>query len=501
LLRIGKAFRDVKISTDEDKRLRAQKVLVELLGQSQGLPAKVGQFLSMKEDGDGLQVALDSSINPMPFDDVVEILSKNYSGDLRTIFRKVNEDPRPASLGQVHSATLKSGESVAVKIQYPDIREKVESELKIIGWLPGMGPVKKWGMDLGGYVRELRDHLDEELDYLQEAKRQIDYREKVGDCPNIIVPKVYSEFSSENILVQSFEKGDPLDKVLCLSKEKRQEIGRIWIRHVLSMLFRYGIMHSDPNPLNFSFRTKSRVPAIVIYDFGSLFEVSEDERMLLLRIILAIREREDIDPARCLKGLGFDLEKLKDIQTCLPGLLAVLFEPFTEDAPFDISQWEINKRWDDIVGDLKWWFRSAAPPRIIFLMRTFHGLATHLQKLNVSISWSNLLYEAAGDLFPKARSWPLPECTVVEGVPNFKGISQYLKIDVKKGNGNRVTLTMPARVAENLEEVMDPPILESIKKQNIDLDEIQLRTRRSGFIAQTVFEFEDPERKVKVWLE
>ncbi len=489
------------MSTDQDKKLRAQKLLIELLGESQGLPAKIGQFLSMKEGEPGLQDALDASINPMPFDEVVEILNKSYEGDLHTVFKKINPDARPASLGQVHSGTLQNGQSVAVKIQYPEIRGKVEAELKIMGWVPGMGPVKKWGMDLAGYVRELRDHLDEELDYRQEARRQIGYREKLGECSNVIVPKVYPEISSDTILVQSFEKGDPLEKVMGLSQEKRLEIGRIWIRHILFMLFQKGIMHSDPNPMNFAFRTKSRVSAIVIYDFGSLFEVSEEERMLLLRIILAIREREDIDPARCLKGLGFDLEKLKDIQTCLPGLLAVLFEPFTEDAPFDISQWDINRRWDDIVGDLKWWFRSAAPPRIIFLMRTFHGLATHLQKLKVSVSWSNLLYEAAGDLFSKARTWPLPECPVVEGAPNFRGISQYLKIDVKKGNGNRVTLTMPARVAERLEEVMDPPILEAIKKQNIDLDEIQIRTRRSGFIAQTIFEFEDPERKVKVWLE
>ncbi|QPJ63532.1 MAG: hypothetical protein G3M70_17285 [Candidatus Nitronauta litoralis] len=489
------------MSTDADKKLRAQKLLIELLGESQGLPTKIGQFLSMKEEADELQEALNASVNPMPWEEVVEILNREYGGDFHTVFRNIKPQARPASLGQVHPGTLKNGQPVAIKIQYLGIKEKVDSELKILGWLPGMGPMKKWGMDLAGYIRELREHLDQELDYTREADQQVRYREKWGDRSDVIVPKVYPEYSNEKVLVQAFEKGQTLEKVIGLPQEKRQEIGKIWVSHILFMLFHKGIMHSDPNPLNFAFRTKGRSPGIVLYDFGSLFEVTQSERMLLLRIILAIRNRENIDPAQCLKGLGFDLEKLNDIRHCLPGLLAVLFEPFIQDEPFDFDDWNINKRWDDIVGDLKWWFRSAAPPRVIFLMRTFHGLVNHLGKLKVSISWSFLLDDVAGDLFEQASEWPLPEFDENEEAANFDGLSRYLKIDVRKGNGNRVELTMPARVAENLEEVIDPPVLESIKNQNIDLESVQKRIQRSGFQSQILLEMEDSVRKVKVWLE
>ncbi len=489
------------MSTDDDKKLRAQKLLLELLGESQGLPTKIGQFLSMKEEGDGLQKALDASINPMPFEEVVDILNSEYEGDYHSVFRNVKPQARPASLGQVHPGTLKNGQPVAIKIQYPEIEEKVEAELKLLGWIPGMGPVKKWGIDLAGYVGELREHLGQELDYNNEASQQIGYRDKLGGCSDVVVPKVYSEFSNKKILVQSFEKGEPFEKVINLPQDKRQEIGKIWVSHILFMLFQKGVMHSDPNPQNFAFRIKGRKPAMVLYDFGSLFEVTENERMLLVKIILAIRSRENVDPAQCLEGLGFDLDKLHDIRHCLPGLLSVLFEPFIQNDPFDLDGWEINRRWDDIVGDLKWWFRSAAPPRIIFLMRTFHGLASHLRKLKVSVSWSRLLDEIAGDLFRKAREWPLPESDIKEEMIHFGGLSRFLKIDVRKGEGNRVELTMPARVVESLEEVIDPPVLESIRKQNIDLKNILKKVQRSGFQAQVLFEIEDSVRKVKVWLE
>lgn len=501
LFRIGKAFREVRSSTDGDKKIRAQKLLLELLGQSQGLPTKIGQFLSMKENGNGLQHAFDASITPMSFHEVEQILNRQYQGNYLSVFKNVKPQGRAASIGQVHAGTLKDGRAVAIKVQYPEIKETVENELKLLGWLPEMGPVKKWGMDLGGYVQELRNHLATELDYREEARQQIYYKNAAGNTSEIIIPEVFPEYSCETVLVQSFEKGEPIEKAAGASLEIRHEIAKSWVRHILYMMFQKGVVHSDPNPRNFAFRIKGNQPAIVIYDFGSLHEIPEEQRMLLLRIILAIRSREKIDPARCLKGLGFDLEKLNDIRACLPGLLSILFEPFTTNDPFDLKSWDINKRWDNVVGELKWWFRSAAPPEGIFLMRTFHGLTRHLDKLDVRVSWSRLLDEAAGDLFASAKAWPLPGLGEDESTSSFSGLSQYLKINVEKGNGNRVALTMPARVAENLEEVIDPKILESIRKQNIDLNEVQLKVQRSGFVAQSLFELSDSERDVKVWLE
>jgi hypothetical protein len=77
----------------------------------------------------------------------------------------------------------------------------------------------------------------------------------------------------------------------------------------------------------------------------------------------------------------------------------------------------------------------------------------------------------------------------------------YLKINVIKSNGNKVSITMPARCAENLEDVMDESVKEFINKQKINLHAIQEKARKSGFIPQTLFSLSDEERDMKVWLE
>ena len=85
------------------------------------------------------------------------------------------------------------------------------------------------------------------------------------------------------------------------------------------------------------------------------------------------------------------------------------------------------------------------------------------------------------------------------GVP-FSGVARYLKVDIEKASGVKVKLTMPARLAEDLEHAMDETVLKAIREQNIDLADIQERARNSGFVPQVLFELHDAERDVRVWL-
>ncbi len=160
----------------------------------------------------------------------------------------------------------------------------------------------------------------------------------------------------------------------------------------------------------------------------------------------------------------------------------------------------MSERFDGIAGEMKWWFRSAAPPELIFLMRTLHGLVTLLSRLQAKLPWRFILRSLCEDMYPAARAITLPEPPKGPAT-KFNGVAQLLKAHVTKAAGNEVKLTMPARVAENLQDVIDPPVMEAIDRQGIDLNEIQKRIRRSGFIPQVAFEFKDSERYIKVWLE
>ena len=500
LLKLGVAARKLRKSTTEDQRHWAQHYLVELLGQSRGLPTKIGQFMTMDSDDQALRESLNNSLEPMSFEEVEELISQAYGKS--TVFKKLEKSCKTASLGQVHFGKLKDGTEVAVKVQYPGIANTVEAEMDLMGWLPKVGPVAKWGFKMDGYRDAFWHNFSEELDYRIEAKHQENYRQKIPPLERIVVPEVISDLTQPTVLVQKKEEGFSLDKAETMMPEQKQAMGRLLLQHYLHMLFRHGFVHADPQPANFAFRQyKKSYFQLIIYDFGSVLEIPDDTRLALLRIILALREREHLDPLTCLSALGFDSEKLKDLRPTLPALMSVLFEPFLIEAPYDVKEWRMSERFDQIVGDMKWWFRSAAPPKLIFLMRTLHGLTAMLRRLDVPLPWQFIMDQILSDIYPQARALTLPEVEGDSKSPAFDSMARYLKVHVVKSNGNKVSLTMPGRCADDIESIMDEPVKESIQRQNIDLQSIQDKARRSGFIPQTLFELHDEERDMKVWLE
>ena len=146
LFRIGQSAVASRRTTDEEKKLQAQKYLMELLGNSRGLPTKVGQFLSMNDQSNGLSETLAESLEPIPFDEIEPVLNTHFGGDYTAVFKKLEKKGIPASLGQVHFGALQDGRKVAVKVRYPGIKESVHSGMKVLGWGRGLGVVKCWGI-------------------------------------------------------------------------------------------------------------------------------------------------------------------------------------------------------------------------------------------------------------------------------------------------------------------------------------------------------------------
>jgi predicted unusual protein kinase regulating ubiquinone biosynthesis (AarF/ABC1/UbiB family) len=499
LLKLGLAVRQIKKSTSEDQRQWAKQYLVELLGKSRGLPTKIGQFMTM--DDESSRESLTNSIVPMPYEEVTQLLGKAYGESFDTVFKKLDKSAKAASLGQVHFGKLKDGTEVAVKIQYPEIAKGVEAELGIMGWLPKVGPVAKWGFKMDCYRDAFWDNFKEELDYGIEMNHQMRYRQLIPPLERIVIPGVIEDLCRPNVLVQIKEEGFGLDKAETMMPAQKQAMGRLLLEHYFHMLFRHGFVHADPQPANLAFRQfKKDYFVLILYDFGSVLEIPNEMRLALLRIILALRNRENLDPVSCLLALGFDGEKLEDLRPTLPALLSVLFEPFLMEAPYNVKDWEMSERFDQTVGELKWWFRSAAPPKLIFLMRTLHGLTTMLGRLDVALPWQFLLDKHLSDVYPEAQALKLPEVKSSRAIHSFNEMARYLKVHVVS-NGNKVSLTMPARCADDLEDVMDESVKESINNQKIGLQEIQEKAQKSGFIPQTLFSLSDDERDMKVWLE
>jgi predicted unusual protein kinase regulating ubiquinone biosynthesis (AarF/ABC1/UbiB family) len=421
----------------------------------------------MTLDNQYCRKSLTNSLDILTYDEVTELLKNTYEEPFDRIFIKLDKSAMAASLGQVHFGRLKDGTEVAVKVQYPETDKGVKAE----------------------------------LDYVKEMKHQIRYRQLIPPLERILVPEVIEELCRSNVLVQKKEEGFGLDKAATMISVQKQAMGRLLLEHYFHMLFRHGFVQADPQPTNLAFRKfKKDYFVLILYDFGCLLEIPNQMRLVLLRIILALRNQENIDPVSCLLALGFDGEKLEDLRPTLPALLSILFEPFLVEAPYHLKNWRMSERFDQTVGELKWWFRSAAPPKLLFLIRTLYGLTTMLSRLDVALPWHFLLDKHLSDIYPKAQALQLPEIKTSKVIHSFDKMARYLKVHIAT-NGNKISLTMPARCADDLEDVMGESVKETIIRQKIDLQAIQKKVKKSGFIPQILFSLIDEERDMKLWLE
>jgi len=318
----------------------------------------------------------------------------------------------------------------------------------------------------------------------------------------LVVPRVYPEYSSESVLVQSWEHGVPLDEIRHWPDQERKHTGVILMCGLFQSLFVHGEIHGDPHVGNYRYRrSPSGGPEVVQLDYGCTIAIDREARLALLKLILGAIEDSDTDPLQCFQAMGFDAEKLRPIESVLPALAKVLFEPFLVQTPFGLEDWGLKKRVDNLLGELKWWFRSAGPANLILLMRAFHGLMMQLEALSIRLPWQAVFYRVVdAELCAEARALQLPP-VAGGGAGTFRALARYLKVRVMEQSRQVVAVTFPASQAAVLDEIIPDETLKKIVAAGIDILEIKKSACASGLVPQELFQFEQDGRSYRVWLE
>jgi len=502
--RIGLAAKKLQRTQNETERLLAKQALAGLFADARGITMKVGQLFA-GTDGTTPFQELVEGIEPLPLKIMIPLLETELGQKTKTVFRSIDKAIAAASLGQVHLAELKNGDKVAVKIRYPDISDAVDAELRLVGLMPGVGPVNRWGFDLDAYKKSLRDNMHRELDYRSEAQRQ-DYFGRTVQVPGLKVPGVYWDLCSERVLVQSRAEGVLIDKAGDWSEQDRLAIGQTLMMTLFKSLFVAGEVHGDPHPGNvFYSHDENGQPLVTLLDYGCTVSIAEPRRMALLKLIVGCRERNPTKPLDCFAALGFDSKKLTSISGSLPALCQILFRPFLLNHAFSPEQWQLGKEVNDLLGDYRWWFRSAGPSDLFLLMRAFQGLIQQLQQLDVRLPWWSLLQQAVGpELIGEAMAYELP---AIEHEPTVMTLSfdqqaTLLCVRVTEGGEQRVSVKMPAEAVLDLEHLIPEDVLARIiSSGTIDLKQLGESIRANGITPQQLFVFEDGRKTYKVWLE
>ncbi|MFU8787575.1 MAG: AarF/UbiB family protein [Methylobacter sp.] len=501
--RIGRAAKKLQRSQNETERLLAKQALAALLADARGITMKIGQLFAGTDGSTPFQPLVEG-IEPLPLKTMIPLLEKELGRKAKSVFRTIEPAIAAASLGQVHLAELKNGDKVAIKIRYPDIADAIDAELGLVGLLPGVGPAKRWGFDLNAYKTCLHDNMQRELDYRSEAQRQ-DYFGRMVQVPGLKVPSVYLDLCTERVLVQSRAEGVLIDKIAHWPEQDRLDVGKILILTLFKSMFVAGEVHGDPHPGNIFYAYDDYGQAQVsLLDYGCTIRISEARRLALLKLIIGCRERSPTKPLECFAALGFDSNKLSYISGALPALCQLLFRPFLVNHAFDPAQWQLGKSVNELLGDYRWWFRSAGPADLFLLMRAFQGLTQQLQQLEVNVPWWPLLQQAVGtELIRQATDYKLPaiEQPTITAL-SFDQQATWLCVRVNENGEQRVSVKMPAEAVLDLEHLIPEDVLAHIVASGlIDLKQLTDSLRTNGIIPQQLFVFEDGKKTYQVWLE
>jgi predicted unusual protein kinase regulating ubiquinone biosynthesis (AarF/ABC1/UbiB family) len=218
-----------------ETNLRLALKTLHRLGYLRGAMVKVGQaaanFPGMlpREIAETLE-KLHFEAPPMYYSLIREMLSNELKGDPAEVFASFEQEAfAAASLGQVHRATLKSGEKVAVKIQYPGIARTIDADFRNLAALLFPLRLGSGWESIQGSFEEIRSMLEQEVDYEREADNLRQVAALFQPEDGILVPRVYPEYSTKKVLTTAYLPGLHLKDFLATdpSQESRNAFGRL----------------------------------------------------------------------------------------------------------------------------------------------------------------------------------------------------------------------------------------------------------------------------------
>ena len=367
-----------RLKIETKARFRA-KQLTNLLVELGPAFVKAGQALSTRPDIIPVILLeelseLQDQLPGFDGDKAMELIEEDLQAEINDIFLSIDKEPiSAASLGQVHKATLKNKEVVAVKVQRPGLREQITLDLYIVRniafWLKNnIGLIRS---DLVALIDELGKRVFEEMDYLNEADNAEKFRLMHQHNKKIAVPKIYKEISSRRVLTMEWIDGTKLTnledvKKLGINPDEMIDIG---VQCSLEQLLEHGFFHADPHPGNLLALNDGR---LCYLDFGMMSEVSKDSRSGLIQAVVHLVNKNFDKLSQDFVKLGFLSEEV-NLEPIVPAFQDV----FTNAVEMGVSKMDFKSVTDDMSG-VMYKFPFKLPPYYALIIRsllTLEGIA------------------------------------------------------------------------------------------------------------------------------
>ncbi|CAC5344703.1 MULTISPECIES: ABC1 kinase family protein [Planktothrix] len=370
--------RGKKVKTERKRAIQLRTILTEFG------PAfiKVGQALSTRPDVmptlylDEL-TKLQDQLPPFSNEVAYQFIEEELGDHPDNIYAELSADPlAAASLGQVYKGKLKTGETVAVKVQRPGLSESIALDIYILRTLAQFAKkrFKFIRSDLVAIMDEFGERIYEEMDYNHEGRNAERFKQLYGNIPDIYVPRIYWGYTGRRVLTMEWINGTKLtnlEEVTARGIDARYLI-EVGVQCSLRQLLEHGFFHADPHPGNLLASPEGK---LVYLDFGMMSEVKPYQRYGLLEAIVHLVNRD-------FEGLAKDYVKLEFLkpETDLTPIIPALAEVFSNALGASVA--ELNfKSITDQLSELMYEYPFQVPAYYALIIRslvTLEGIAINV---------------------------------------------------------------------------------------------------------------------------
>ena len=364
------------------------------LSHLRGAALKLGQMLSMdtglvlSPQISQIFASLRDDAKPMPPKQLQTVLNAQWGPGWLKQFRRFDVRPfAAASIGQVHRAQTLDGQDLAIKVQYPGVRDSIDSDVDNIATLmrlPGLVPS---GMDLQPLLAEAKRHLHAEADYQAEANHLAQFGSLLAGSDMFLVPDLHPALCTSQVLAMRYVDSAPLDSLSHAPQALRDKVAAALIDLVLREIFVFGAMQTDPNWANYRYCPPSG--RIVLLDFGAVQTIAPSLAADFRALAQVALDGEPKATRDAMLRIGyFGPTTAPHHQTLIQSMFDLAMGPLRQSSPFDFGQSDLLEHLRDMglaIGsdrDLA----HVPPAATLFLHRKIGGMYLMAAKLRARVA-------------------------------------------------------------------------------------------------------------------